>query len=628
MSNFWHFAKMMLRHRALLFLAMVFAVLSAGGMAAGLAGTAPLLKNILGTPSEQEGLRDLARSGAAKLSERGINIPEWATANLSNKPFDAVLVVIISLGVLTVLGATANFLHAYLSLTVVARTIADIRRRAFRKAVHLPLRTVFAQGPADTISRIVYDSTTLAGGFSALVSKAVAQATKGAAALAFAFVLDPRLAAVSIVVGFVLGVVIKNLGKRIRRASRSALRAQGQLYKSAGEVLNGLRVVKAYTAERFETGRFHRINKEVVRQELRARTARALASPLIETIALFILGIMMVVAVKAILEGNLERERFFLVLASLGLAAASLRPLVGLLTDIQQAGAAADRLHDLLEMAPEPGHGHRLPRLPRHARSITLEHVSFTYPGAERPALDDVNIEIPHGQVIAFVGPNGCGKTTLLSLIPRFIDPDLAGPAARPDGSAQVQGRVLIDGLDIRDYSVRSLRRQIGVVTQDTVLFEGTIRTNIAYGDTAENAGDAQVSAAARRARAEEFILDKPGGYGAPIGENGVGLSGGQRQRLTIARAVLRDPAILILDEATSMVDADSEAKIAEAIADFVGRPATRTCMIVAHRLSTVVNADRIVVMNDGKIVDQGKHDDLLKRCEVYQLIARNQLLR
>jgi len=307
------------------------------------------------------------------------------------------------------------------------------------------------------------------------------------------------------------------------------------------------------------------------------------------------------------------------VLASLGLAAAQLKPLTGLLNDIQAASAAASRLDQLMGQAEEDGHSPGLPRLERPSRSITFENVALTYPGASRPAVDGVSLEIRHGMTVAFVGPNGCGKTSLLSLIPRLFDPDA--------------GRVLVDGTDIRTVGVRSLRRHIGVVTQDTVLFKGSIVGNIAYG--AENATDERIRDAARRARAEEFILAKPGGYDFEVGEQGSGLSGGQKQRLAIARAILRDPAILILDEATSMIDAESEARIAEAIAEFVGSGGqagqgqggrTRTCLIVAHRLSTVVSADLIVVMSEGRIIDQGNHRDLLSRCAIYQSLVRNQL--
>jgi ATP-binding cassette, subfamily B, bacterial MsbA len=331
------------------------------------------------------------------------------------------------------------------------------------------------------------------------------------------------------------------------------------------------------------------------------------------------------------------------VLGSLGIAGASLKPLTGILNDIQQSAGAAARLREVLALESEPGHGNRLPVLARHQKSIEFENVSLTYPGGGAPALTSISLKIAHGQTVAFVGPNGSGKTTLLALVPRLFDPDDAPATAAPElqlpaltsdatGPICAGGRVLIDGHDIREYSVRSLRRQIAVVTQETVLFKGTIRSNIAYG--AGNVDDARITDAARRARAEEFIKEKPGGYDSLIGENGSGLSGGQRQRLAIARAILRDPAILILDEATSMIDADSESKIAEAIADFVsgrknaegGRASSRTCLIVAHRLSTVVNADRIVVMDAGRIVDQGTHRELLGRCPVYRLIARTQL--
>jgi ABC-type multidrug transport system fused ATPase/permease subunit len=209
---------------------------------------------------------------------------------------------------------------------------------------------------------------------------------------------------------------------------------------------------------------------------------------------------------------------------------------------------------------------------------------------------------------VAIVGPNGCGKTTLLSLLPRLFEPDA--------------GTILIDGVDIARVSIGSLRAQIGVVTQDAALFTGTIGANIAYATA--GASEEQVRTAARKARAEEFILAKPDGYDTLLGEGGSGLSGGQRQRLCIARAVLRDPAILILDEATSMIDADSEQKIADALAEF---SRGRTCLIVAHRLSTVVHADRIVVMNQGRIEDVGRHAELLERSATYRLIASTQLV-
>jgi ABC-type multidrug transport system fused ATPase/permease subunit len=630
MGAFWTFARRMTRHRGLLAASLVFAGLSAGGLGAGLLGLYPILQNILPEAGRRgRTLAELVAPAVERASRLGIEVPASWLERLPTDPFTTVVWVVVGLGALTVAGAACNFLHAYCSLTIVSRVIANIRRDAFRRAVHLPLRTVIGAGSSDTVSRIVYDSATLASGLNALLSRATAQVTKGAAAMVVAFVLDWRLALVAVVVAPVLATVMRKLGKRIRRASRRALQSQAELYRMANQTLGpaGLRVVKVYTTERMEAGRFHRINKEVVRQELRVRTARALASPLIETLTIFVLGGLALVAAKAIITGDLDPRRFLLVFGSLGMAAAQLKPLTGFINDIQQASAAAERIGHLLGMETEPGQGRdaagrRRPNLPRHRESIVFEGVTLTYPGAEAPALAEVSLAVRRGETVAVVGPNGSGKTTLLSLVPRLFDPE--------------RGRVLVDGRDIREYSVRSLRRQVGVVTQEVVLFHDTIRANIAYGAEGAGATEAQVREAARRARAEEFILEKPEGYDTVVGEGGATLSGGQRQRLAIARAILRDPAILLLDEATSMIDADSEARIAEALAEFVrgdgsgapGERAGRTCLVVAHRLSTVMNADRIVVMDGGRIVDQGGHEELLGRCAVYRLIAQNQLLR
>jgi ABC-type multidrug transport system fused ATPase/permease subunit len=234
--------------------------------------------------------------------------------------------------------------------------------------------------------------------------------------------------------------------------------------------------------------------------------------------------------------------------------------------------------------------------------------VCFTYPGAEDRALDGVDLQIAHGNRIAVVGPNGCGKTTLLSMVPRLLSPD--------------RGTVSIDGLDLASVSLRSVRRQIAVVTQEIVLFRGSIAENIAFGS--EKAGRKRIVEAARRAHADEFISRIPGGYDADVTEQGNSLSGGQRQRIAIARAMLRDPSILILDEATSQIDAESEAHISAAIAEFCQG---RTILLIAHRLATVLDADRIVVMDGGRIIDQGRHEELLGRCALYRRLSETQLI-
>ncbi|HYE60804.1 MAG TPA: ABC transporter ATP-binding protein [Phycisphaerales bacterium] len=624
----------MLRYRALVLWTLAMALLSGGTLAAGIIGAKPVLEGILQADSQkQKDLRDLATdfNGALErvegpLGRLTLRVPQSTIDALPEGPFTALAVLMGLLAVITVVGSVANFLHAYLSLTVVNRTITHIRREAFVATLRSPLKRVVGTGTSDTISRIVNDTGTLMNGLNVLMSKAVLQALKGVAGLAAALYYNWFVTVSAVLVAPALYTVIRKLGKKIKRAANAALQSQSELLGSATESLQALRVVKVYTNEVYEGGRFHRANKQVMRELNRVRTARALASPLTEMLSIFLLCGLTLAAGWVIIKGikidmgrfggvqevQVDPADFILAMISLAVAGASLKPLTGLINDIQASAPAAERLRQLIDAEPEPGHGglvaggEKLARLPRHAESVEFRDVVLTYPGASAPAVRGVSLRIPHGKRVAFVGPNGCGKTSLLSLVPRLFEPDA--------------GTVLVDGHDVRGFSLRSLRSQVGVVTQETAIFAGTIRSNIAYGRL--GASEAEIEAAAKQAHAHEFIVNLPRGYDTPVAEQGLSLSGGQRQRLAIARAVLRDPAILIMDEATSMVDAESEAQIAAAIADF---SRGRTCLIVAHRLSTVLNCDSIVVMEAGQVVDQGTHEDLMGRCEVYRALAQHQ---
>ncbi len=545
----------------------------------------------------------------------------WFVDILPREAWPSIVLLVVLIAVLAVLAGVFQFTHSFLALTVVHRTVMRVRRQAFRSLLFMPLLAAQrgvgdgqsdaapgAIGGSDAVSRLIADADQLAYGFEALLSKAVTQVTKGVGALVFAFIIDWKLSLLALVIAPAVWGVIRYFGRRIKRASKAAMGHRSQLLSIATEAAQALRVVKAYTAERREAHRFSLANRRVYHQMLKARTARALSKPFVEVLTVFILVVLVLVAFWFIRQGDLMVSNFVQVLAGLALCGAALKPLTGLLNDMQTSAGAAERLEELLRASTEPGHEAGLERLPRHSRTIELKGVSVRYPGARTPAVDGVTLTIEHGERVAIVGPNGSGKTTLLGLLYRLYDPE--------------QGSVLVDGHDLKKVSVRSLRKQIGVVSQETVLFEGTVRDNVAYGKP--TATEEEVRAALTRARATEFVEQMPGGIQAAIAERGTSLSGGQRQRRAIARAILRDPAILILDEATSMIDAGSEARINEAMDEF---SQGRTTVVVAHRLSTVRRADRIVVLEAGRVVDIGTHDGLMGRCELYRDLARTQLL-
>ncbi|MEQ9095216.1 MAG: ABC transporter ATP-binding protein [Phycisphaerales bacterium] len=619
MPAFWRLAKLMLDFKGRIVLALLCAVLSGGSLSGGLLTSSPIIDGLF---EEQQGLRQIALDHNSDAAESGgWAFPTWFVEQLPENAWPSIVFLVVVIAVLAVAAGLFQFTHSFLALTVVHRTVMRVRRKAFRSLLFMPLlaaqRSVGEPGAAtppgpvdgsDAVSRLITDADQLAYGFEALLSKAVTQVTKGLGALVFAFIINWKLSLLALVIAPAVWGVIRYFGRRIKRASKAAMGHRAELLSIATESAQALRVVKAYTAERREAHRFSLANRRVYHQMLKARTARALSKPFVEVLTVFILVVLVLVAFWAITEGKLEVPDFIKVLAGLALGGAALKPLTGLLNDMQTSAGAAERLEELLHASVEPGHEPGLERLPRHNQTIELKDVAVRYPGARSPAVNGVSLTINHGERVAIVGPNGSGKTTLLGLLYRMYDPE--------------SGSVLVDGHDLKRVSVRSLRKQVGVVSQETVLFEGTVRDNVAYGKP--TATDDEVRSALDRARATEFVEQMPGGIRAEIAERGTSLSGGQRQRLAIARAILRDPAILILDEATSMIDAGSEARINEAMDEF---SQGRTTVVVAHRLSTVRRADRIVVLRAGQVVDVGTHGELMARCELYQDLARTQLL-
>ncbi|MSR42154.1 MAG: ABC transporter ATP-binding protein [Phycisphaerales bacterium] len=604
---FWFFAKRMCRRRKLFAGTLVFSILSAGGLAAGLITIGPVLELIL---VKGASLQSAARSWLTEhaWTQQFVSDPIAVTAWIPIDPFNGVVLLMGALCVMSLLGGVANYLHQSCSLTLSAVTVAEIRLIVFRHAIHLPLEPVLRRGPAEIVSRISRDTAELERGFTALTSKALAQLTKGLAAFAAALYFDWRLTIAAIIVAPLLAVIMRKIGKRIRRSTKLALEQQEDILRVSQEAISGLRGFKTATAEATAFRRFARASRALLDAELTARFARAFSVPIVEVLTIVVIMGLALIAANEILAGRMSFERFILSLGALGVAGGSLRPLTGLLNDIQSASAPAQRLLEIFAIPVEGMRERDLPALPRHARSIEFEAVRFRYLDADRDALRDIQLTIQHGEFIAFVGPNGCGKTTLASLLCRLFDP--------------MEGSILIDRTDIRAGNLQSLRRQVGVVAQESTFIRGTIRENVMLG--ADDVDADALDRALQLAHAKGFVSQLSKGLDSMIGEGGTGLSGGQKQRLAIARALLRDPAILVLDEATSQIDAESEAQIAQAIEEFcVGR----TVIAIAHRLSTVRRADRIVVMEEGRIIDVGTHEALLKRCGLYERLARTQFI-
>jgi ABC-type multidrug transport system fused ATPase/permease subunit len=409
-------------------------------------------------------------------------------------------------------------------------------------------------------------------------------------------------------------LLIRKLGQSMHRASRRSLQSLSEMLGVLEETLLGIRVVKAYTMEHSERKRFFRVNRRLLRQQYKMERIDAVTGPGVEalglTAGLAAAGVAGFLVFRGTdLLGYFYRMDPYYFMAWLGALFAlfdPVRKLAKVATKFQQADAAAKRIFELQDVEQErfvPN----APALPRHSRTLEFRRVGFRYPSASGDALRDVDLTVRAGETVAIVGPNGSGKTTLVSLVPRLLDP--------------TAGAVLIDGQDVSRCSIRSLRRQIGLVTQDAVIFHATVAENIAYG--LRRPKPQQVLEAARKAFVDEFVAELPAGYDTVVGEHGSTLSGGQRQRIAIARAILRDPAILIFDEAMSQIDAHSEQRIHQAMHDFVRG---RTTLMIAHRFLTVLEADRIVVMNEGRLVDFGTHRELLDRCGLYRHLYETQL--
>jgi subfamily B ATP-binding cassette protein MsbA len=396
-------------------------------------------------------------------------------------------------------------------------------------------------------------------------------------------------------------------GKKIKKYSRRSLESIALMLGKLEEAITGLPVVKVYNRQDHERAAYRKVNRKWLRHTLRIAKVKSATGPVMEVLGVIAGSAALLVGVSWVAGGRMLPSEFFGLLVALGAAAESVRRTSDVWNKIQQADAAAERVFSVVDQPAESEKADAIDLAPLKDK-IEFKDVVFTYPGNNGPTLKGISLTVQSGRRIAIVGPNGSGKTTLVNLIPRFFDVD--------------SGAVLIDGRDVRQGTLWSLRDQIGLVGQNVVTFNDTIAANIAYGKHKATMHD--ILEAAKGAYVHEFISPLPDGYETFIGEHGAGFSGGQLQRIAIARAILKNPPILIFDEAMSQVDADSEAKIHKALS---GLMQDRTCFVIAHRFSTIISADTIVVMNEGRIVAQGTHEDLMKECSVYRSLYETQLI-